>query len=318
MVAAAQVGDDMRPLYLAGLAAAFALTAQATSFYLTISGAPGEPEYETRFNSWTNDITKAVSADPTAKSVTLSGKDATKPNILAKLNDVAAQSKADDTFVLTLIGHGSYDQIDYKFNIPGPDISATELANALNKIAARQLIVDATSASGGIVEKLQKEKRIIITATKAGSERNAAQFARFWAEALRDPAADTDKNQTLTAMEAYRYARQKTKDFFDNAKRLATEHSLLEDTGKGNGENDPSPANGQGMVATRFPVLKLGAASAQAATPAKLALLKKKEELETQIDELQYRKAAMDTQTYQRQLRPLLNELATIQAQLDQ
>jgi hypothetical protein len=308
----------MRPLFLAGLVVASGLTAHATSFYLTVSGLPGEPEYETRFASWTNDITKAVSADTTAKSVTLSGKDATKQNILAKLNDVAAQSKADDTFVLTLIGHGSYDQIDYKFNIPGPDISATELANALNKIAARQLIVDATSASGGVVEKLQKEKRIIITATKAGSERNAAQFARFWAEALRDPAADTDKNQTLTAMEAYRYARQKTKDFFDNAKRLATEHSLLEDTGKGNGENDPSPANGQGMVATRFPVLKLGAASAQAATPAKQALLKKKEELETQIDELQYRKAAMDQQQYQRQLRPLLAELATVQAQLDQ
>jgi hypothetical protein len=308
----------MRPLYLAGLALASGLTAQATSFYLTVSGLPGEPEYETRFTSWTNDISKAVAADPTAKSVTLSGKDATRANILAKLNDVAMQSKADDTFVLTLIGHGSFDQIDYKFNIPGPDISGTELNAALNKIAARQLVVDATSASGGVVEKLQKEKRIIITATKAGSERNAATFARFWAEALRDPAADTDKNQTLTAIEAYRYARQKTKDFYDNAKRLSTEHSLLEDTGKNNGENDPSPANGQGMLAQRFPVLKLGATSAQAATPAKLALLKKKEELETAIDELQYRKAAMDQQQYQRQLRPLLTELATVQGQLDQ
>jgi hypothetical protein len=308
----------MRPLYLAGLAAAFGLTAHATSFYLTVSGLPGEPEYEQRFTSWSNDISKAFASDTTAKSVTLSGKDATKANILAKLNDVAAQSKADDTFVLTLIGHGSFDQIDYKFNIPGPDITATELNAALNKIAARQLIVDATSASGGAVDKLQKEKRIVITATKAGSERNAATFARFWAEALRDPAADTDKNQTLTAMEAYRYARQKTKDFFENAKRLATEHSLLEDTGKGDGENDPSPANGQGMIATRFPLLKMGAVSAQMATPAKQALLKEKEETETAIDELQYRKAAMDQQQYQRQLRPLLAKLATIQAQLDQ
>jgi hypothetical protein len=308
----------MKPLYFAGLAAVFGLTAQAASFYLTVSGLPGEPEYDQRFTSWTNDITKAIATDTTAKSITLSGKDATKANLLAKLNEIASQSKADDTLVLTLIGHGSFDQIDYKFNIQGPDISAAELNNALNKIPARQLVVVGTSASGGAVEKLQKEKRIVITATKAGSERNAATFARFWAEALRDPAADTDKNQTLTAMEAYRYARQKTKDFYDNAKRLATEHSLLEDTGKGNGENDPSPANGQGMIAQRFPVLKLGAASAALATPAKQALLKKKEEIESAIDELQYRKAAMDQQEYQRQLRPLLTQLATVSAQLDQ
>ena len=28
----------------------------------------------------------------------------------------------------TLIGHGTYDGVDYKFNIPGADITAAELA----------------------------------------------------------------------------------------------------------------------------------------------------------------------------------------------
>lgn len=300
------------------LATAAALTANAASFYLTIAGAPGEPDYEQRFNNWTSDFNKAIAAETGAKAETLSGKDATKANILAKLSSIASQAKADDTFVLLLIGHGGYDDIDYKFNIVGPDISAAELDNALDKIAARQLIVNATSASGGGIAKLQKEKRIVITATRSGSERNATIFARFWVEAFRDPAADTDKNQTLTALEAYRYARQKTKDFYDTQKRLATEHSLLEDTGKGNGENDPSAVNGQGMVASRFPLMHMGETAAALADPAKQAAMKRKDELETAVEELKYRKSALDQQTYDRQMRQLLLELAKVQATLDQ
>ena len=306
----------MRKLLL--LMAVAAMSSQATSFYLTVAGLGGEPEYDQRFTGWASDITKALNGEAGAKGETLSGKDATKANIQAKLSAIAAQAKADDTFMLLLIGHGSYDDIDYKLNIPGQDISATELNDALNKIAARQVVVLTTSGSGGAIKKLQKDKRVIISATKAGSERNATVFARFWVEAFRDGSADTDKNQTLTALEAYKYAKAKTKDYFDTQKRLATEHPLLEDTGKGEGEAEPSAANGQGLVAGRFALLHLGSATAIAATPAKQALLKRKDELETSIDELKYRKAAMDAPAYNKQMQGFLLELAKVQASLDQ
>ena len=300
------------------LLAVAAVSAQATSFYLTVAGLGGEPEYEQRFTGWASDITKALQGEAGAKVTTLSGKDATKANIQAKLAEIAGEAKADDTFMLLLIGHGSYDDIDYKLNIPGPDISAAELSAALNKIAARQVIVNTTSGSGGSIAKLQRDKRVIISATKAGSERNATVFARFFVQAFRDGSADTDKNETLTALEAYKYAKTKTKDYFDTQKRLATEHPLLEDTGKGEGQADPSAANGQGLVAGRFPMLHLGSATAIASSPAKQALLARKDELETSIDELKYRKAAMDLPTYNKQLQGLLLELAKVQASLDQ
>jgi len=300
------------------LLATAAVSAQATSFYLTVAGLGGEPEYEQRFTGWASDITKALAGEAGAKVETLTGKDATKANIQAKLAAIAGQAKADDTFMLLLIGHGSFDDIDYKLNIPGQDISASELNDSLNKIAARQLVVTTTSASGGAIKKLQRDKRVVISATRAGSERNATVFARFWVEAFRDGSADTDKNQTLTALEAYKYAKVKTKDYFDTQKRLATEHPLLEDTGKGDGEADPSTANGQGLLAGRFPVMHLGSAAAIAMTPAKQALLKRKDDLETSIDELKYRKAAMDLPTYNRQMQGLLLELAKVQASLDQ
>ncbi len=300
------------------LLAAAAISAQATSFYLTVAGLGGEPEYEQRFAGWASDFNKAVAGEAGAKVETLTGKEATKANIQAKLSAIAGQAKAEDTLTVLLIGHGSYDDIDYKLNIPGQDISASELNDALNKIAARQAVVLTTAGSGGAISKLQKDKRIIISATKAGSERNATIFARFWVEAFRDAAADTDKNQTLTALEAYKYAKTKTKDYFDTQKRLATEHPLLEDTGKGDGEADPSTANGQGLLAGRFPVMHLGSATAVAVTPAKQALLKRKDDLETSIDELRYRKAAMDLPTYNKQMQGLLLELAKVQASLDQ
>lgn len=294
------------------------MTASATSFYLTVAGLGGEPEYEQRFTGWASDLNKALAGEAGAKVDTLSGKDATKANIQAKLSAIASQAKADDTLLVLFIGHGSYDDIDYKLNIPGQDISASELNDALNKIAARQTIVLTTSGSGGAIKKLQKDKRVIISATKSGSERNATVFARFWVEAFRDGSADTDKNQTLTALEAYKYAKVKTKDYFDTQKRLATEHPLLEDTGKGEGEADPSAGNGQGLLAGRFPVLHLGSAATLAATPAKQALLKRKDDLETSIDELKYKKAAMDLPTYNKQMQGLLLELAKVQASLDQ
>ena len=99
-------------------------------------------------------------------------------------------------------------------------------------------------------------------------------------EALRDPAADTDKNEMITALEAFRYAEQKTAKFFETQNRLATEHALIEDTGKGDGVKAPSPENGQGLIAGRFALVHLGAVAAQMNDPEKLKLLKHKEELE--------------------------------------
>ena len=35
---------------------------------------------------------------------------------------VARDAKAEDDFVLMLIGHGSFDGVEYKFNLVGPDV----------------------------------------------------------------------------------------------------------------------------------------------------------------------------------------------------
>ena len=85
--------------------------------------------------------------------------------------------------------------------------------------ARRQLIVNATSASGGSVAALEKPGRGVIAATKSGTEKNATVFARYWVEALHDPDADVDKNDAISALEAFQYALRKTTAFYESAKR---------------------------------------------------------------------------------------------------
>ena len=241
-----------------------------------------------------------------------------RDQVRARFAELAKQVKPTDAVVLTLIGHGTYDGIEYKFNLPGPDITGQELASLLDHLpASRQLVVNATSSSGGSIDVLLRPTRVVICATKTGSEKNATVFARYWAEALRDPAADMDKNETITALEAFKYAEQKTAGFFETNKRLATEHALLEDTGKGEGVKNPGPENGQGLVASHFNVMHLGAVAAQINNPEKLALQNKKEELEQKIDGLKYQKAAMEPGEYKKELTAALVELAKVQADLD-
>jgi hypothetical protein len=307
----------MRSLVCLGLLLGAGLTVRAGNYYLILSGLGGEQEYEQRFAGWASDLGKLLQNEPGAKVETLAGKDAIKANIEAKLRALAGQAKPGDNLAVFLIGHGSYD-LDYKFNIPGVDITAAELAGLLDKIPANQCVVNMTSASGGSIAALQKPKRVVITATKTGTEKNATVFARYFIEALRDPAADADKNEAISALEAFRYAEQKTAKFFEDQKRLATEHALIEDTGNGEGVKAPSVEKGEGIIANRFNLLHLGAVATFVNNPEKQKLLKRKEELEAQIDELKYRKASMDLNDYRRQLQALLVELAKTQTELDQ
>jgi hypothetical protein len=281
---------------------AAALGAPATTFYLTVSGLGGEADYTERFNMWARDIDASLKkAGGEANIATLEAP--TREKIRAEMARLASQAKPADSVVLMLIGHGTFDGVEYKFNVPGPDIAATELASLLDRIpAARQCVAVMTSSSGGAIEFLRKPGRVVIAATKSGSEKNATVFARYWAEALRDPAADSDKSESISAQEAFLYAQHKTKESFDAQKRLATEHAVLEDSG--------------GLAAS-FSLVRLGANAAAANDPAKRPLLDRKEALERAIDMLKFEKAALPTDEYKKRLAALLVELARVQEALD-
>lgn len=304
------------------LALLFALSASlpAANYYVTIAGLGGSPDYDVQFAKWATDLDKELKTNngPDAHVITLSGPGSTRQKVQETLSGLAAQIQPGDSFALFLIGHGTYDGTDYKFNLPGPDITAAELAALLNRIPAkRQLIVNMTSCSGASLGPLVKKDRIVITATKSGTENNATVFARYWIDALQDPSADTDKNGTVSALEAYTYAQRKTAAYFESEKLLATEHAMISDNGSANAVRDPKPDNGMGLQASAFAVIRPETEAVKNVSPEKQKLLTKKEELEAKIDRLKYEKAAMPEEEYKQELTALLLELARTQAEID-
>jgi hypothetical protein len=294
--------------------------ARASVYSVTVAGLVGEPDYEKRFTTAATDLDKLLKAAGADVHVyTLSGGAATRTRLTQVLGQIARDAKPEDDFVLILIGHGSFDGVEYKFNLVGPDVSAAELAELCNRVPARrQLIVNTTSASGGSIAVLQRPGRAVIASTKSGTEKNATVFARYWVEALQDPSADVDKNESVSALEAFQYADRKTAEFYTAQKRLATEHAVFEDTGKGEPVRAPSVDSGEGRLLASLILIRSGDAQKAAFDSTKRDLLTKKEDFERQIDTLRYQKAAMTQNDYEQQLKVLLVGLARIQAALDQ
>lgn len=287
----------------------------ASTYYVIVAGLGGEPEYEQRFSAAAKDLEKVFKAG-TAQTYTLIGPEATLSRFKETLGIVARAAKAEDDFVLVLIGHGSFDATEYKFNLMGPDVTGEEIAELCNHIPSRrQLIVDTSSASGGAMQVLERPGRAVVAATKSGTEKNATVFARYWVAALQDSATDTDKSDSISALEAFTYAAKKTATFYDSQKRLATEHAVFDDIGRGEPVREADTR--QGALMSSFTLLQLGRNQQAANNPAKHELLVKKEDLVQKIDNLKYQKAAMDPTDYRNQLTAMLLDLAKVQQELD-
>jgi polyhydroxyalkanoate synthesis regulator phasin len=303
MGAASVLGAAVRIAPATLIAAAIALyagAAQADLYYLIVGGLGGDPVYAEDFAR--DAAAMAAAAKRTlgddSRVTVLSGDAATRDALRSALGELSTVAEPSDRLAVFLIGHGSYDGTDYKFNLPGPDIDGTELAELLAAVPAKnQLIVDASSASGAVLETLAGDGRTVITATRSGRERNATRFAEHWAKALSADEADLDKNGSISAQEAFDYAARLDAESFEEEGTLATEHPEI-----------------RGDAASAFEVSRLSARAA--ATPEVEALNRQREDLEEQIADLRLRREELGDD-YLPQLQALLVELARVQEQID-
>jgi hypothetical protein len=304
---------------LLALLLAVSMSLPAANYFVTIVGLGGAPEYETQFAKWASDLNKQLETGGSDVHVIALGSAAsTKVKITETLTRLGSELNGDDAVGIFLIGHGTFDGDEYKFNVAGPDITAHELAALLDKLPAkRQLIVNMTSCSGASFKVLSRKDRVVITATKSGTEKNAPVFARYWVDALRDPAADADKNGTVSALEAFTYAQRKTAAYFESEKLLSTEHSMIADSGRSDGVRTITAGDREGALAAAFPLMRPATAAAKNASPEKQKLVARKEDIEAKIDRLKYQKAALAPDAYKQQLSTLLLELARTQAEID-
>jgi hypothetical protein len=84
-------------------------------------------------------------------------------NVKSALGKFAQEITKDDTLFVMLIGHGSGSGGDAKFNLVGPDLTATEWNALLQPISARIAFVDDRASAG--FRRDWPGERVIITAT---------------------------------------------------------------------------------------------------------------------------------------------------------
>ncbi|MEO7774337.1 MAG: hypothetical protein ABIT36_04185 [Steroidobacteraceae bacterium] len=274
---------------------------------LVIAGLGGEPGYDRAFReqgaNYAAALRKLAGASPGQQSNVhlLSGADANRERVRRELAALATNARPQDEVIIALLGHGSFDGEEYRFNLSGPDITGTELTTAFNALQARaQLIVNTSSASGAVADRWKKPGRVVITATRSGTERNATRFGNFWVQALGDDSADADKNGMLSAQEAFAFASRKVADSYKTDVALATEHPRLV------GDN-----------AERVVAARLAAIVAFAPDDRLNALLNQREALDRELDTVRERKATLEADNYYEELEKVLVRIALLRRQID-
>jgi hypothetical protein len=288
-------------------------------FAVIINGPGGEAVYTKQFTEWTTELSSTLSQrysfDPKQIKI-LSEKDATAEEVKRTFGLLKTQLDASNVLYVFLIGHGSSDGKEAKFNLVGPDLSASDYNQLLTALPTKRIVVfNMSSASGEFVKSLSAKGRIVVTATRNGQETNATRFAGFFINALKATDGDTDQDGHTSVLEAFVYATRLTDDFYKRAGRLSTEHALIDDNGDGVGREKAEAGEGLLARATYLDSLSVDEAAASAATG---KLLKERTRLEGEIEQLIARKGNMAEAEYEASLERLFIELAKINRSIKQ
>jgi hypothetical protein len=240
---------------------------------------------------------------------------ATRENVQRAFIDLRKRLNKDDQLLVLLIGHGtSLDGEEAKFNLVGPDLTATEWADLIKPIPGRVIFVNTTGASFPFLRRMAGRGRVVLTATDSVAQQFETVFPEYFLKAFDDVAADLDKNNRVSVWEAFTYASAGVRQWFEQKGQLPTERPLLDDTGAGVGREALNPGT-DGAVA-RVTYLEPDAALVLPADTAVAVLVKRRAELETELEELKARKESTPPAQYDAELEKLLIAIARISAQI--
>ena len=318
-------------LCLAALAGFAFLVGSASSahagerYAMIVTGASGADAYEQKYQTWrtafTATLVDAFKYDP-QRIITLAEREgpgvqkATRENVRRALGDLRRRLTREDQLLVLLIGHGtSLDGDEAKFNLVGPDLTAAEWTELLKPLPGRLVFVNTTGASFPFLRRVAARGRVVLTATDSAAQQFETVFPEFFIKAFADGAADLDKNGRVSIWEAFTYASDGVRQWFEQKGQLPTERPLLDDTGAGVGREAAQNQGTDGAVA-RITYLEPDAALALPADTALAVLVKRKAELESSLEELKARKESTPPEQYDAELEKLLIEIARVGAQI--
>ena len=304
MVVAQKLVDHMSygmPLLL--LLGLLATPVRAEFHGVIIQGLSGNPDYAEQFELQTGQLERAAMSlsDPEHVHVFRSAS-ASRETLQKFFSELAEKTDPEDRIAVFLVGHGSFDGLEYKFNIPGPDLNGADIAAMLNALPSKsQLLVNPGSASGALLEMLKDDKnRIVITGTRSGGERNATRFGDFFSAALAEPTADLNKDEAISVKEAFEYAERRVADYYETEGSLATEHSQL-----------------AGDRSAGYLLARLGVPQAPGYDPRLAELMQRRETLDGEILELQLSRDSLSEEEYFSRLQQLMTDLALLDGEIE-
>ena len=293
-------------------------------YAVVITGASGGEAYAQKYDKWRAsfiDLLREKFGYPPERLVVLaeSGGQGTEKATREQVQRVFAELRRkltkEDQLLVFLIGHGTTaDGEEAKFNLVGPDLSATEWADLLKPIPGRLVFVNTTSASFPFLRKLAARGRVVMTATDSSAQQFETVFPEFFLKAFEDGGADLDKSGRVSFWEAFTYASAGVRGWFEHKGQLPAERPLLDDTGAGVGR-EAQNVGVDGAVA-RVTYLAPDAVLALPSDATQAALVKRRADLERQVEELKARKESTPPDQYDAELEKLLIEIARISQQL--
>lgn len=310
---------DMNTVLVAAVTLSL-LQAEPRPAVVVVVGAGGTAEYDAVFAK-AADHWKAAAVKGNA-TFTSFGRDAEqKENDRERFRQfLAAQAPAAATPLwVVLIGHGTDDGREARFNLRGPDFSAKEIAEWLAPFKRPVAVVNCFSASGSFLHHLSGANRVIVTATRSGSESNYSRFGQYLAAAIDDPTADIDRDGQVSLLEAFLVASHRTAEFYKGESRLATEHPLIDD----NGDKLGSAADwfqgvravkrakdGAAVDGVRAHQWRLVPSEQERTIPP--AVRQRRDELELSLATLREQKDKLGEDEYYKRLEPIMVELAKL------
>ena len=302
---------------------------------LLVVGLPGEEEYAAEFNAWAENWRKAAElakakwiaiglpareAAEQASSNAPSGESAPGGHDRDQLKKVLEEEAKDggELWVI-LIGHGTFNGKEAKFNLRGPDFTALEMVDWLKPFQRPVAFINCAAASAPFINALSGSNRVVVSATRSGYEQNYARFGKYLSEGIGGLKADLDKDGQTSLLEAFIIASKQAAEFYKNEGRLATEHALLDDNHDGYGtpadwfrgvRATKKPAQGSSADGLRAHQMHLvRSEEEQKLTPETRA---KRDELELSVMKLREEKAQLAEEEYYHRLETFLLDIAKI------
>lgn len=296
-------------------------TAASPPTLVLVRGAVGEADYATNFTRQA-DLWNRTAARAQARLIEIG------TNTPATVDDrdllrqtvTTEATNSPSPLWLVLIGHGTFDGKEARYNLRGPDVTATELADWLKPVTRPLVVIDATASSAPFLARLAGTNRVVISATRSGHEQSFARFGGFLAEAFATPASDLDQDGQISLLEAFLTAAHRVTEWYKTEGRLATEHALIDDNGDGLG----TPADwfrgvravkqaqaGASLDGARAQQIHLVLSPEEQALPADVRA--RRDALELKVLRLRETKASLKEDDYYQKIEPLLLELAGLQ-----